>query len=115
MTTPGLDIRPAPTWHGRLAQPVRHVLLRLLAPMMSRFLIAHDELMTAYAEQALSLEDAQRRIDWLTDEVSAANALAWDQVAFARRLAELEDGLSQRDGVSEADSIETDANGTRSS
>jgi hypothetical protein len=92
-TKPGLQITPAPTWHGRLMQPARRLLLRLLAPMMSRFLTAHDELWAAHLETTRRLEETQRRLDLLTEEIAAANALVWDQVALARRLADLEDRL----------------------
>lgn len=93
-TRPGLQITPAPTWHGRLAQPLRHILLRLIAPMMGRFLAAHDELWNRQIEHNRALEQAHHRIDWLADEIAAANALAWDQVALSRRLADLEDKLA---------------------
>jgi hypothetical protein len=93
-TRPGLEVARAPTWHGRLTQPVRRVLLKLIAPMMGRFLTAHDELCAANLELTRRLDEAHRRIDWLTDEVASANALVWDQVALSRRLAALEDRLS---------------------
>lgn len=96
-TRPGLEVTRAPTWHGRLTQPVRRVLLKLMAPMMGRFLMAHDELCAANVELARRLEEAQRRVDWLTDEVAAANALVWDQVALSRRLADIEDRLASTD------------------
>jgi hypothetical protein len=95
-TKPGLQITPAPTWHGRLAQPWRRIMLRLLAPMMGRFLTANDELWAANIELSRRLDEAHRRIDLLSDEIAAANALAWDQVALSRRLAELEDRLASR-------------------
>ena len=95
MTRPGLEITRAPTWHGRMTAPLRRVLLRVLAPMMNRFVIAHDELAASQADLTRRLEDVQRRLDLATEEIAAANALAWDQVALARRLADLEERLAR--------------------
>jgi hypothetical protein len=72
-------------------------LLRLLAPMMSRFVVAHDELRGAHDALERRLQEANLRIDRLTEETAAANALAWDQVAIARRLAQLEERLAAQD------------------
>jgi hypothetical protein len=85
---------------------VRWVLLRLLAPMLDRFLWAHDEL--AGRDDALErrLHDVQQRLDRLTEETAAANALAWDQMALARRLAAIEerlDGLPAPEGAAAAE------------
>jgi predicted alpha-1,6-mannanase (GH76 family) len=77
-----------------LADPLRRVLFRLIAPMMGKFLVAHDEFCAANDELNRRLDEAHQRIDWLTDEIAAANALVWDQVALSRRLADLEDRLS---------------------
>jgi hypothetical protein len=93
-TKPGLEVVPAPTWHGRLMQPARRLLLRLIAPMLGRVLTANDELWASHQGMARQLEETQRRLDLLTEEIAAANALAWDQVALARRLSELEDQLA---------------------
>jgi uncharacterized coiled-coil DUF342 family protein len=86
-----------------------------MAPMTSRFVRAHDELVATNAnlaadlvttrselesvrvelgEVSSELEDTHRRIDRLTDEIAAANALAWDHVALSRRLAQIEDELA---------------------
>jgi hypothetical protein len=96
MTRPGLDITPAPTRRGLAAQPARRILRKLIAPMMGRFVRAHDELAWEHHQLRERVEDSERRLDRLTDEIAAANALAWDQVALARRLSELEDALSDR-------------------
>jgi hypothetical protein len=105
-TPPGLSITPAPTWQGRLIQPLRRVLLRLMAPMMNRFLTAHDELWAAHLELERRLEDTNRRLDLANEEIAAANALVWDQVALSRRLAQIEDQLAssepELDGASSA-------------
>lgn len=108
MTQPGLEITRAPTWHGRLAQPFRRVVLRLVAPMMGRFLIAHNELVTANIELSRRLEDTQRRLDWATEEIAAANALVWDQVALSRRLAEIEDRIDSGRAQGEDDATGED-------
>jgi septal ring factor EnvC (AmiA/AmiB activator) len=46
---------------------------------------------TSLEHLGLSVDEAHRRLNGLTDDVAAANALSWDQAALARRLAELED------------------------
>lgn len=92
-TTPGLEIVRGRTWRGRLLRPARWVQLRLLAPMLDRFVAANSELWGGYSELSRRLDEVDRRIDRLTEEIAAANALAWDQVALSRRLAILEDLL----------------------
>ena len=114
-TRPSLTVSRAPTRRGRASAPLRHLLRQLISPMMISFIDAYDELAGMLAEtraaqerlservadahrsyQQLSerVDETHRRLDRLTDEIAAANALAWDQVALARRLAELEDRLA---------------------
>lgn len=114
-TRPSVRVQPAPTWRGRLSTPVRHVLRQLIAPLLASFVWAYDELLglivdtRAALDQLRSAQDrlqvshdrlneriaeSHRRIDRLSDEIAAANALAWDQVALSRRLGELEDRLA---------------------
>lgn len=96
-TRPGLELSPAPTWRGRLAVPVRKLLLKLMRPMFGRFTRAHDEIMGQLGAVSMRVDEAHVRLNRLTEETAAANALAWDQVALARRLSQIEERLDARE------------------
>ncbi len=105
-TRPGLDVSRGRSWRGRLVLPIRWVLHRLLAPMLSRFLYSHDELCDAYTELAQQLRYADRRLEAMHEELESASALMWEHVALTRRLGELEnrifgDGDREREELSD--------------
>lgn len=96
-TRPGLTIPPASGPRGRLLASARLVLLRLLAPMLGRFLQAHEEIIQQLGAASARTDEAHRRLDRLTEETAAANALAWEQVALSRRLAAIERRLDAQE------------------
>ena len=101
-TRPILHLNPAPTWRGRLVAPVRKVLLKLMTGMFGRVTQAHDETVGSLGALSARLDQTQLRVDRLTEETAAANALAWDQVALARRLTQIEARLAEIESRREA-------------
>jgi len=109
-TRPGLTIPPPAGPRGRLLASVRLILLKLLAPMLGRFLQANDEMMQQLGAVSSRIDEAHRRLDRLTEETAAANALAWEQIALSRRLATIEQRLDEQreaEPASAADSMPT--------
>jgi hypothetical protein len=95
----------APRRFGALIVPLRRILRRLERPWFDRQVEIFDELRAAIDAAEARIAAAERTIETLgtlaqevrelRDSLRAEEARSWDQSAIARRLAALEDRISE--------------------
>ena len=81
---------------------LRRGLRRVLRPMLVRLSEQIEAADTRIAVTEQRLDDLDRRHDRTHDQMQATIAFGWDYVAMVRRLASLEDQVSQLQGESSA-------------